>query len=321
VRPAVDHRPELPALPLEGWEATLETLHLWVQIVGKVRMASTAPRNHWWHVPLYVDVRGLTTRRMHSGDVTFQIDFDFVDHRLVVRTNQGEVEWFALVDGLSVAAFDETLHATLRVLGIDVPIRELPFGTTTTTPFPEDEEHATYDPTAVERFWRILDWTDTVLEEFAGWYCGKTSPVHLFWHGLDLALTRFSGRRAPVVPNIDPVDGEAYSHEVVSFGFWAGDPTVRDPSYYSYTAPEPSDLRLQPLRPAEAHWREQGSGSLAILSYETVRTAADPRATLLAFLESAYRAGAREPGWNRDELTSTWCPDPPTLNALLEPRE
>ena len=314
---AVDS-PRLPALPLEGWEPTKNTLHLWAQIVGKVRMASTAPRNHWWHVPLYVDVRGLTTRRMHSPHgVSFQIDFDYVDHRLVVRTNQGAVESFALADGLSVAAFDENLHATLRGLGIDVPIRETPFGVPMTTPFPADDQDATYDREAVERFWRILDWTDTVFEEFAGWYCGKTSPVHLFWHSLDLAVTRFGGRRAPAQPDADPVDREAYSHEVVSFGFWAGDPTVREPTYYSYTAPEPPALRAQPLRPGDAQWVERGGGSLAMLPFEAIRTARDPRTALLAFLESAYQAGAELAGWDRAELESAWCPEPPELSDLL----
>jgi Family of unknown function (DUF5996) len=314
---AVQSRVDLPSLPLTEWEATKTTLHLWLQIVGKMRLAATAPRNHWWHAPLYVDVRGLTTRRLRAANwVTFEIAFDFVDHRLVVSTNRGAVESFPLEDGLSVSDFDEHLHAMLAGLGIDVQIRESPFGVPWTTPFPEDEEHASYDPDAVARFWRILDWTDTVFEEFAGWYCGKTSPVHVFWHSFDLALTRFSGRRAPAQPAADLVTREAYSHEVVSFGFWAGDERVREPSYYSYTAPEPPDLRSQPLRPEQARWTGEGS-SLALLPYESVRTAADPRAQLLAFLESAYRAGAREPGWNRDELTSAWCPDPPELSKLL----
>jgi Family of unknown function (DUF5996) len=319
---AVSSRQRLPALPLEDWEATKDTLHLWSQIVGKVRMASSAPRNHWWHVALYVDVRGLTTRRLHSPQgVTFQIDFDFVDHRLVVRTNRGAVESFALVNGLSVAAFDEELHATQRRLGIDVAIRETPFGVATTTPFRADQEHAAYDREAVERFWRILDWTDGVFEEFAGWYCGKQSPVHLFWHSLDLALTRFGGRRAPPLPEADAVTREAYSHELVSFGFWAGDSNVREPTYYSYTAPEPAGLRDRPLRPEQARWVEFGAGSLAVLPYEAVRAAADPRTTLLAFLESAYQAGSALAGWNRDELASAWCPDPPELSALLDVRE
>jgi Family of unknown function (DUF5996) len=301
----------LPELPLESWERTKETLHLWTQIVGKVKLASSPPRNHWWHVPLYVDVRGLTTRRLHSpAGITFQIDFDFVDHRLRVRRPEVE-QSFELVDGLSVAAFDRQLHEALRALGVDVAIRESPFGVPMTTPFPQDEEHASYDRDAVVRFWRVLDWTDWVFEEFSGWSCGKTSPVHLFWHSFDLAVTRFGGKRAPAIPGADPVTQEAYSHEVVSFGFWAGDQNVREPTYYSYTAPEPAGLRETTLRPAEARWVEQGAGSLAVLSYEAVRTADDPRATLLAFLQSAYDAGAELAGWDRADLTSPWCPSPP----------
>jgi hypothetical protein len=315
---AVDSRPRLRPLRLEDWEATKDTLHLWVQIVGKVRMASTAPRNHWWNVPLYVDVRGLTTRRMHSTHgVTFQIDFDFVDHRLVVKTNRGEIDSFELVDGLSVAAFDQSLHSTLRRLGIDVAIRETPFRVSTTTPFPADDVHASYDRGAVERFWRILDWTDGIFEEFAGWYCGKTSPVHVFWHSFDLAVTRFGGRRAPPLPDVDDVNRETYSHEVVSFGFWAGDERMREPSYYTYAAPEPPALRGQPLRPDEARWVEFGGGSLGLLPYEAVRSARDPRATLLSFLESGYQAGAMLAGWDRAELESTWCPRPAELTELL----
>jgi hypothetical protein len=311
-------RATLPQLPLDGWEATKNTLHLWVQVVGKVRLASTAPRNHWWHVPLYVGVRGLTTRRMHApSGVSFEIAFDFIDHRLVIATNRGELESFELVDGLSVAAFDEQLHATLARLGIDVAIRETPFGVPMTTPFPEDQEHAAYERSAVERFWRILDWTDEAFEEFAGWYCGKTSPVHLFWHSLDLAVTRFGAKRAPEMANADAVTREAYSHEVISFGFWAGDQNVREPSYYSYTAPEPPGLREQSLRPEQAFWAEQGSSSLALLPYEAVRTAADPRAALLTFLESSYQAGADTSGWDRADLESSWCPSPPELSDLL----
>ena len=169
-----------------------------------------------------------------------------------------------------------------------------------TTPFPEDREHASYDRDAVERFWHILEWTDEVLEEFAGWYCGKTSPVHLFWHGFDLALTRFGGARAPALPDADPVNQEAYSHEVISFGFWPGDANVREPTYYSYTAPEPAGLRAAAAAAqARRIWTSTGSGSLALLPYDAVRKAADPRAALLAFLESAYRAGAGLSGWDQ----------------------
>jgi hypothetical protein len=310
--------PTLPPLPLDEWEPTKSTLHLWVQIVGKIRMSATPPRNHWWHVPLYVDVRGLTTRLLHAQDGRgFRIDFDFVDHRLVVSTSDGNVESFELAEGLSVAEFDARLHGLLARLGLDVAIRESPFGLPITTPFPADREHASYDRDAVERFWRILDWSDAVLEEFSGWFCGKTSPVHLFWHGLDLAVTRFGGKRAPPAPAADAVTQEAYSHEVVSFGFWPGDENVREPTYYSYTAPEPAGLRERLLRPDEAFWADQGAGSLARLPYEVVRTAADPKATLLAFLESAYEAGAGAAGWDRADLESSWCPDPPVLSELL----
>jgi hypothetical protein len=318
VNPDVQLSSDLPRLPLEEWESTKQTLHLWAQIVGKIRMTSSAPRNHWWHVPLYVDVRGLTTRRMHSAEgISFQVDFDFIDHALVVRTGRGETRSFALVDGLSVAEFDRHIHAILDELGVDVSIAENPFGLAVTTPFPEDRDHSSYDRDAVQRFWRILDWTDTVFEEFAGWFCGKTSPVHLFWHSFDLALTRFGAMRAPAMPNADPVTREAYSHEVVSFGFWAGDENVREPTYYSYTAPEPADLRRHDLQPGQARWADQGAGSLAVLPYEAVRAAADPRTALLGFLESAYRAGADAAGWERRQLESSWCPDPPRLHELL----
>jgi len=306
--------PELPPLPLEEWEPTKTTLHLWAQIVGKVRMASSAPQNHWWHVPLYVGVRGLTTRRLHpENGVTFQIDFDFVDHRLVVRRRDGATVSFALEDGLTVAAFDELLHARLRELEVDVAIREMPFGVPMTTPFPDDREHHAYDRDAVVRFWHVLDWTDAVFEEFAGWYCGKTSPVHLFWHSFDLAVTRFGGGRAPAQPGADPVTREAYTHEVVSFGFWAGDQNVREPTYYAYAAPEPPGLRQRALRPDAAAWIDQGAGSLAVLPYDAVRGAADPKAALLGFLESAYRAGAGALGWDSADLTSSWCPVPQSV--------
>jgi hypothetical protein len=297
---------DLPPLPLAEWEATKTTLHLWAQIVGKIRMASTAPLNHWWNVPLYLDVRGLTTRRMHApSGITFEIVFDFVDHRLVAATNGGAVESFELADGLSVAEFDERVHAILTGLDIEVAIVESPFGVPMTTPFPNDREHASYDRDAVQRFWRILDWSDSVFQEFAGWYCGKTSPVHLFWHSFDLALTRFGGSRAAPRPQADPVTQEAYSHELVSFGFWAGDENVREPTYYAYAAPEPAGLRERPLRPEQAFWSEQG---LALLRYEAVRAAADPRTVLLSFLESAYQAGAGAAGWDTVELASSYCP-------------
>jgi hypothetical protein len=308
---------ELPELPYEPWQAAKDTLHLWAQIVGKAQLASVPPRNHWWHVTFRVDVRGIRSQTMRQGAVAFDAAFDLVEHRLVVRTDRGEVESFALEDGLSVAGFDRRFHELLGRLGIDVEIREEPFGVPTTTPFPADDGHASYDPEAAHRYGRALLWIDGVLREFAGWSTAKTSPVQLFWHSLDLAVTRFSGRRAPPLEGADAVTREAYSHEVVSFGFWPGDATVREPTFYSYAAPEPDGLRERPLAPAAAAWAAPPAGAMATLPYEAVRTATDPRAALLAFLQSAYEAGSGAAGWNREELVSPWCPTPERLRDLI----
>jgi hypothetical protein len=303
----------LPELHLADWRATKDTLHLYSQILGKIRLATTAPRNHWWNVPLYVDVRGVTTRRLHHRDTTFDISMDFVDHAVIVRTADGRTRSFELGNGLPVAEFDARIHAMLRELDIDVEIKEEPFGVPMTTPFAQDVEHASWDREAIERFGRILDWSDSVFEEFSGWFNGKTSPVHLFWHSFDLAFARFSGR--PAVPmDADRVTQEAYSQEVIAFGFWAGDDQIGDAAYYSYTSPEPEGLRDQELSAGE--WIERGSGSLAVLPYETVRTARDPKTTLLAFCQSAYEAGARLAGWDTGGFESTWCPSPGQLQQL-----
>ena len=246
----------LPELHLADWRPTKDTLHLYARSSAR----SGSPRRRratTGGTPLYVDVRGLTTRRLHHRGTTFEIRLDFLDHALLVQTADGRNRAFELGDGMPVADFDARLHAMLAELGIDVEIKEQPFGVPMTTPFPEDVEHASWDREAIERFGRILDWTDTVFEEFSGWFNGKTSPVHLFWHGLDLAVTRFSGRPGAAI-DADPVTQEAYSHEVISFGFWAGDDTVGDATYYSYTAPEPEGLREQPL--SAGSWIEYGSG-------------------------------------------------------------
>lgn len=293
-----------PPLPLEAWEETKETLHRWAQIVGKVRLGTAPFRNHWWHAPLYVSARGLTTGLVPYHGRGFAIDVDLIDHRLVVSSTDGAVEGFGLVDGLSVAAFHGELVARLGALGIDVGIVARPFDLEPATPFAVDEAHASYDAEAVARWWRILVWTAGVFEEFAGRFVGKTSPVHLFWHSFDLALTRFSGRRAPQRAGADPVTREAYSHEVISFGFWAGDAKVRAPAYYAYAAPEPAGLAAEPLRPMAAAWSDTGSGSLALLMYDDLRTMADPRGALLDFLQSAYEAGARTAGWDDAALTA-----------------
>lgn len=306
----------LPELHLADWRPTKDTLHLYTQIVGKIRLRLTPPQNHWWNATLYVDVRGLTTRRLHHKGTTFAISIDVVDGAVVVQTADGRIGSFELEDGQPVADFDHRLHDVLRELNVDMEIKEVPYGLAwDSTPFPADVEHASWDREAVRRFGHVLDWTDSVFNEFSGWFNGKTSPVQFFWHNFDLTVTRFSGRPGVLIEN-DPVEQEAYSHEVISFGFWPGDDNVPDAHYYSYTAPEPDGLREQPLTTGE--WVESGTGSLALLPYESVRTARRSRETLLSFLESAYEAGARLAGWDTSAFESRWCPTREQLKELHE---
>ena len=287
-----------PELPYAEWEPTKQTLHRYVQMVGKVRMALVPRRNHWWHVTLFVSARGLTTGPMPAGDMTAEIEFDLVEHRLDVRTSNGRSSGFPLVNGLQCATFYADLFGALHQLGIEAEITAKPFDLGDTPDFPDDTIHDSYDPDAVSRYWTILRNTDHVLARFASGFTGKTSPTQVFWHSFDLAHARFSGRRAPAIEGADRVTAEAYSHELIAFGWWPGDPRRTPyPAFYSYTAPEPPDLRKQPLEPAGAEWQDTGNGSLAVLPYDDVRATADPAATLLGFLESAYRAGATTAGW------------------------
>jgi len=302
--PTPTRRPaaELPPLPLDEWEDTKTTLHLYLQVVGKVRLARMPPRNHWWHVPLYVASRGLTTRAVPygGGGETFQVDLDLLDHRAVATTSEGGRRSFTL--GLPVADFHRELFAALDALGVEATIRAEPFDLPFSTPFPADREHRAWDPAAVERFWRALVWIGGVFEEFAGRFAGKATPVHLFWHSFDLAYSRFSGRRAPAMEGAGDVAREAYSHEVTSFGFWAGDAKVREAMFYSYVYPVPEGLTDRPLHPDAARWVGEGGGAQARLPYAAVRESPDPRAALLDFLESAYLAEAEAGGWPVEEL-------------------
>jgi len=295
-----------PELPYREWEPTKQTLHRYCQMVGKVRMALAPFRNHWWHVTLHVSARGLTTGPMPSGDLTAEIELDFVDHRLEVRTSAGGRAGFPLRDRLSCAAFYADLFAALAAVGVRADIRPEPFDLGDGPPFAEDTLHDRYDAHAVERFWRILRITDAVLGRFASGFAGKASPIHLFWHSFDLAHARFSGRRAPELPGADPVTAEAYSHEVIAFGWWPGDDRRTPfPAFYSYTSPEPAGLRERPLQPGAAAWQDTGNGSLALLPYDDVRAAPDPAAALLSFFESAYRAGAEAAGWDAAALAAS----------------
>jgi len=292
-----------PEMPLDAWRPTKNTLHLYCQIVGKIRLAMHPRVNHWWHVPLYVSPRGLTTRPIPFHGGNFEIEFDFRDHALKIYTSKGEFEDFALYDGLTVADFYSSLFSNLAKLGIEPKIRSIPYEAPSTTPFAEDTENKSYDKKYVQRFHQILVAVDDILEEFRGRFLGKSTPVHMFWHSFDLALTRFSGKPAPIRDGANRVEREAYSHEVISFGFWFGDDkTVPAPAFYSYAAPEPAGLSDEPLTPTNAQWAESNGAHLALLIYEDVRSTDDPRDVVLQFLESAYQAGSRRAGWDADNF-------------------
>ena len=293
-----------PAIPLEAWSDTCATLHLWTQIAGKIRLAKSPPVNHSWHVTLYVTATGLTTSPIPDGSRVFQIDFDFLAHELVIRTSDGGVGGFPL-EPQSVAAFYRRLMEEMASLELRVDIHGKPNEVTVAIPFDEDETHRAYDAERVTAFWRALVQADRVFHVFRAGFLGKASPVHFFWGAPDLAVTRFSGRRAPEhpggVPNLpDRVTREAYSHEVSSCGFWPGGGAIAYPAFYSYAYPEPPGFSTAPVAPRQAFY----SADLRefVLPYDTVREAASPDDTLLEFLQSTYEAAADLARWDRGEL-------------------
>jgi hypothetical protein len=288
-----------PALPLDQWRNTYATLHRWTQVVGKLRLAQAPLVNHWWQVPLYVTCRGLTTSPVPYGSGAFQIDFDLTGHRLEIQTSEGVKESFALRPQ-TVADFYSDVMGRLRSLGLDIRIWTMPVEIANPIPFEADREHGAYDPDFAHRFWRILLQVDRIFTAFRARFVGKVSPVHFFWGSFDLAVTRFSGRAAPVRPEADRVTREAYSHEVSSCGFWPGGDGVEEPAFYSYTFPEPTDFPVAPVRPAAAFYhRELGQ---FILPYEAVRQSDAPDAMLLDFLQSTYEAAANLGRWERAGL-------------------
>jgi hypothetical protein len=294
-----------PPLPYGPWEPTKETLHRYAQIIGKIRMALAPFRNHWWHVTLRPSIRGLTTGPMPHGDREVEIGLDLLNHQLLVVTSDGQHRELALGLRPACADFYVDLIAILRELGVEVNIHPKPFDLGDSPAFAEDTIHDSYDADAVTRYWRVLAGTNQVLSRFASRFNGKASPIQLFWHSFDLAYSRYSGRRAPVAAGTDPVTAEAYSHEVIAFGFWPGDSRRTPyPAFYSYTAPEPPGLADQPLHPPQAHWQNAGSGHLALLRYDDLVGAPDPAEALLDFYESAYRAGASSAGWDMDDFTT-----------------
>jgi hypothetical protein len=288
-----------PELPLAAWQDTYATLHMWTQIVGKVRLTLSPHLNHWWEVPLYVNAQGLTTSAIPYGSGVFEVQFDFVNHRLIVQTSWGESQAFAL-RSQSVAAFYAEFMSALQSLGITVKIWTMPVEVPNPVRFEQDTAHASYDPEYANRFWRILILSGQIFQEFRARFIGKCSPVHFFWGSFDLAVTRFSGRRAPEREGADAITREAYSHEVISVGFWPGGGEVKGAAFYAYAAPEPEGFAAQKVQPTQAFYHPQLKECL--LMYDDVRRAGSPRETLMRFLQSTYEAGANLAGWNRHEL-------------------
>ena len=292
--------PPWPALDHGQWRSTLATLHLWTQVVGKVRLALAPWLNHGWHVPLYVHARGLRTGSMPLGTRLLEIAFDFVDHRLAIVASDGQARGFAL-EPMSVATFYRRVMRELAAVGAQLEIHASPNEVAEPIPFADDEVHASYDAAAAHRFWLALTQAERVFERFRTGFLGKCSPPHFFWGSFDLAITRFSGRRAPLhpggVPGLpDPVTREAYSHEVSSAGFWPGNEAYPHAAFYSYAYPAPARFDRAAVLPAAAFW----SADLGewLLPYDAVRSAADPDATLLEFLQTTYRAAADLGHWD-----------------------
>jgi hypothetical protein len=292
-----------PTLPLNEWQDTYTTLHRWMQIIGKIRLALAPMVNHWWHVTLYVTARGLTSSPIPYGTRSFQIDFDFLAHQLQIETADGARRSVPLVPR-SVADFYQEIMSALRSLGINVTIWTTPVEVDDRTPFDQDRHHAAYDPDSAQRCWRILVQTDRVLKTFRSGFLGKVSPVHFFWGAFDLAVTRFSGRPAPMhpgAPNVAKfVAREAYSQEVSSCGFWPGGGIIEMPVFYAYAYAEPKGFKDYAIRPKEAFYSEPLREFL--LPYEAVRTASSPDQVLLGFLQSTYEAAANLGHWPRPAL-------------------
>lgn len=298
-----DHANQWPELPLEAWQPTLDTLHMYTQIIGKVRLAKSPVTNHWWHVALYLTARGLTTSPIPDGEAAFQVDFDLIDHRLYLSHSDGKVKVIPL-RGQTVADFYVEVISALADLGIKVTITTMPSEVMEPIPFERDTVHATYDPEYANRFWRILLQTNLVLQRFRSDFIGKSSPIHFFWGSFDLAYSRFSGRKAPDHPGggLLPLRAtrEAYSHEVASWGFWPGGGPVPYPVFYSYVYPSPEGFRDAPVQPHDAFFSDD-LGEF-ILPYDAVRLADSPEGALLAFCQSTYEAAATLGGWDRAAL-------------------
>ena len=288
-----------PALPLAEWNDTRATLHMWTQMVGKLRLALSPHLNHWWEVPLYVSARGLATSPIPCRLGILEVEFDFIDHVLRIITSRGETRTIQLAPR-SVADFYREFMATLTSLQVGAKIWPMPFEIPDPIRFDKDTQHASYDPEYTNRFWRLLVNVDTICKEFRARFIGKASPVHFFWGSFDLAVSRFSGRRAPERPGADGVTRDAYSHEETSAGWWPGGGEFTAPMFYAYAAPEPPGFREATVRPVQAFYHAPLGEFL--LSYDEVRNSPDPKAALMDFLQSTYEAGANLGNWDRVPL-------------------
>jgi hypothetical protein len=295
----MDNAEMWPALPLAEWSDTCDTLHMWTQIAGKVRLELSPFENHWWHSTLFVGARGLTTGAIPYGSGVFEIRFDFIDHVVAIETSGGAAKTVGLYPR-TVADFYRAFTGALAWLGIEANLYAVPVEVPNPIPFAEDTVHASYDPEYARRFWRVLMSAATVLRRFRSGFIGKASPVQFFWGSFDLAATRFSGRRAPERPGADAVTREAYSHEAISAGWWPGGGGVSDAAFYAYAAPAPPGLAKARVRPEKVLYNSQLGEFL--LMYDDVRAAASPEADLTAFLESTYAAAADLAHWDRESL-------------------
>lgn len=289
--------PEWPELPLAFWKDTYATLHMWTQIAGKVRLALSPPVNHWWHVPFYVSARGLNSSPIPYGARVFEVEFDFLRHQVSINCSDGQTQTVALYPR-AVADFYREFMSALTALGIEVKIWKMPVEVPDPIPFDRDHQHASYDGDAAQRFWRILLSAAGVMKEFRGRFIGKSSPVHFFWGSFDLAVTRFSGRRAPEREGADAMTREAYSHECSSAGFWPGGSGVDGAAFYSYTVPEPEGFAAETVRPGAAFYHPQLREFL--MMYDDLRSMESPKSALLEFFESTYQAGARLGHWETE---------------------